>query len=89
MVTALAMDSPVTSRAIFCRLGQIMAIQDIELSAQDIRAQQEELARTVGLSVHDAYERMDAGAFRGSILESELHMLRFLLDEPELQNAAE
>ncbi len=78
-----------TSRPVFRNLRLIMAIQDIELSAQDIRAQQEELARTVGLSVHDAYERMDAGAFRGTILESELHMLRFLLDEPELQNAAE
>jgi hypothetical protein len=56
-------------------------IQQVELSEQQIRDQQRQLAARKGLGVAEAYARLDRGEFRGTILESELSMLRFLLGE--------
>jgi hypothetical protein len=56
-------------------------IHQIELSEQQIRDEQRQLAGRKGLSVRDAYARLDRGEFRGTILESKLSMLRFLLGE--------
>lgn len=66
-------------------------IQQPEWTEQDIREQQRALAALKHLSVVDAYAALDRGEFRGTIFESELSMLRFLLgEEPEpLPHAAE
>lgn len=69
-----------------------MAIEDVELSAEDIRVQQQRLASAAGVaSVDEAYRLLDDGELDGTILASELHMLRFLLEgpPPELPRAAE
>ena len=44
--------------------------------------------RELGVSADEAWKRMDAGEFEGTILEAELHQLRFLLGEPERQSVA-
>jgi hypothetical protein len=66
-------------------------IQQPEWTEQDIRAQQRELAALKHLSVEDAYAALDRGEFHGTIFESELSMLRFMLDEEPapLPHAAE
>lgn len=65
-----------------------LEIQQPQWTEEEIRAKQEALAARKGMSVSKAYEALDRGDFHGTILESRLHMLRFLLGE-ELPSAAE
>jgi hypothetical protein len=53
---------------------------EVEYTAEELRAKQEAVARDLGLTVAELYERVDAGAYDGKIIEAELHMLRFLLE---------
>lgn len=52
-----------------------------EITEEEIRTQQKELADRQGCTVAEVYSRLDAGDFHGTILASKLHMLRFLLGE--------
>jgi hypothetical protein len=56
-------------------------IQQPEWTEQDLRDQQRALAALKNISVPEAYAALDRGEFRGTIFESELSMLRFLLGE--------
>jgi DNA-binding Lrp family transcriptional regulator len=58
-----------------------MTILEEEITEEEVRAQQQELADRVGCSIAEVYQRMDAGEFHGTILASKLSMLRFLLGE--------
>lgn len=64
---------------------QAVATQDrvveVELTEQQIREQMTALCERAGMSVEDALDHLDHGELRGTIFESELHMLRFLLGE--------
>jgi hypothetical protein len=54
----------------------------VHLSAYQVRAQIDELARTeLGVSGAEALERLDKGDFDGTILETELSSLRDLLGD--------
>ena len=67
-------------------------IEEVELSDEEIRAEQQRLAASMGLSVEAAYDvidREEGGDFRGTIVVSQLHMLRFLLGEDAQPIAAE
>lgn len=69
-----------------------LEIQEPEWSEAEIRDRQRELAALKNLTVDEAYRALARGEFRGTIMESELSMLRFLLGESEpepLPNAAE
>ena len=57
-----------------------MPIEEIDLSEHDLRDRMAALASKAGLSVDQAYQRLDRGEFRGTILESKLSSLRFLLE---------
>lgn len=60
-----------------------------EWTIEDILSQQEELAKRVNMTVTKVYEAIDRGDFHGTILQSRLHMLRFLLgDEPQPQRCS-
>ena len=63
-------------------------VEQPQLSEEDIREEQKRLAERVGMSVDAAYAKLDRGELRGTILESKLSMLRFLLSE-DLPAAAE
>lgn len=57
-------------------------VEDVELTEQELRDRAETLARTrLGVSAAEAFERLDRGELNGTILESKLSMLRFLLDD--------
>lgn len=58
---------------------EYVEIQQPEWTEDDIRERQRALAALKKLSVEDAYAAMDRGEFHGTIFESELSMLRFLL----------
>jgi hypothetical protein len=61
----------------------------VDVSTKDVREMAETLARNeLGISAEEAWRRMDAGEFDGTILEAELHQLRFLLSEPERSSVA-
>ncbi len=69
-----------------------LAVENIEqtvITEAEIRSQQEELATRKGLTVSELYARLDAGSFRGTILESKLSMLRFMLGDDSPAAAAE
>jgi hypothetical protein len=58
-------------------------IEHVEYTAEQLRAQQQELATAVGIaSVAEAYRQLDDGELEGTILAAELDMLRFLLEGP-------
>jgi len=50
-------------------------------TTEEIHEQQRALAARVGMSVDEAYAAMKRGEFHGTILESRLRMLAFLLGE--------
>lgn len=56
-------------------------VVEIDLTEQEIRERQAMLARELGVTVDEAYHRLDRGELRGTILEAKLSMLRFLLNE--------
>jgi hypothetical protein len=64
-------------------------IEQPEMTADDVRNEQQKLARRKGLTVRELYERFDVGEYRGTILESKLSMLRFMLGEEAFAPAAE
>lgn len=64
-------------------------IQEVEVSEDQLRAEQGQLAAKKGLTVGQLYERMDLGEYRGTILEAKLSMMRFLLGEDSQAPAAE
>lgn len=57
-----------------------MDIEEIDLTEQDIRERMKALSEHAGMSVEDAYLALDRGEFEGTILESKLSGLRFLLE---------
>jgi hypothetical protein len=62
--------------------------RDIELTEEEIRKQADQLARqALGLSGEEAWRRVQAGEFEGTLLASRLTQLHFLLDEPYAQAA--
>ena len=61
-----------------------------QLTREQVRERMDQLAHELGLSLDEALLRLDRGDFDDQIISSELHMLRFLLDEePEHRHAAE
>jgi hypothetical protein len=64
-------------------------IREVEVSEDELRREQREFAAKKQLTVGQLYERMDLGEYRGTILESKLSMLRFLLGEDAPAPAAE
>lgn len=67
-------------------------IQVDEPTQSELRAEVERLAREnfgPNATADEAFERLDRGEFRGSILDSQLSMLRFLLGEEAPRLAAE
>lgn len=64
-------------------------IQEIEVSEEQLRGEQQQLAAKKGLSVGELYSRLGMGEYRGTILEAKLSMLRFLLGEDASAPAAE
>jgi hypothetical protein len=64
-------------------------IEQAVITEEDIRTQQAQLAQRKGLTVGQLYARLDAGAYHGSILESKLTMLRFMLGDDAPAAAAE
>lgn len=70
-------------------MGDAMDIEQAEITEAEIRAQQGELAARKGVTVRELYARFDQGEFRGTILESKLSMLRFMLGEESPAPAAE
>ena len=56
-------------------------IIETEITEEDILSEQLRLASLRGLTVSELYYQMGSGAFAGTILESKLHMLRFLLGD--------
>lgn len=67
-------------------------IQVVEPTQSELREEVVRLARDnfgPDATAEEAFERLDRGEFRGSILESQLSMLRFLLGEDAPRLAAE
>jgi hypothetical protein len=56
-------------------------IEETEITEAEIRAEQQALASQKGITVKKLYSRMARGDYHGTILESRLHMLRFMLGE--------
>lgn len=64
-------------------------IEQPEMTADDVRNEQQKLADRKGLTVRELYERCELGEYRGTILESKLSMLRFMLGDEACAPAAE
>lgn len=50
-----------------------------ELTTEELVSEADDLARRVGLTRAEAFERLDAGEYRGTIFESKMAAIRFLL----------
>lgn len=64
-------------------------IEEVEVSEDQLHAEQQQLAAKKGVTVGELYRRMELGEYRGTILEAKLSMLRFLLGEDSEAPAAE
>jgi hypothetical protein len=63
---------------------------DREWTVADLLQEADDLAHRVGCASHQQlFARFDRGDYRGSILESKLSSIRFLLEEDEPRVAAE
>lgn len=56
-------------------------IKDHVWTEQEVKDQQKVLADQLKVSIEEAYRLVDNGELKGKIIEAELHMLRFLLEE--------
>lgn len=54
-----------------------------QLAREQVLERTNALAQNLGLTLGEASNRLDQGDFGDQIVASELHILRFLLDEPE------
>ena len=67
-----------------------MAPKPVERTKEQLLAAAEELAADVlQTTAEQAFRRLDAGEFRGTMFEAEMAALRFLLAGDELPAAAE
>jgi hypothetical protein len=71
-------------------IGMANQMEELSLSDVELWAEVDRLARSeLHVDGSEAFRRLDAGEFRGSILEAKLSMLRFLLGEDAPRVAAE
>lgn len=65
-------------------------VNETELTEEQIRQQAEALAQdALGVSAAEAWDRVRAGKYRGTLLESNLRQLMWMLGDDQLPAAAE
>jgi hypothetical protein len=62
-------------------INAVHEIEEVVVSEDQLRGEQQQLAAEQGVTVGELYRRMEVGEYRSTILEAKLSMLRFLLGE--------